>query len=369
MRVAIAHEWLVRYAGSERCVEEMLEVFPDARLLTTLVRREALPIAFQRAEPSLLQRIPGASARHEWLLPLMPAVWRAWMVRDVDVVISSSHACANAVRTEPGTPHLSYCHTPMRYAWDFESEASRLPGLLRPSARFAMSGFRRWDRNTAARVTKFVANSTAVASRIAAFYGRSASVVHPPVRTEFFTPGGERGDDFLYVGRLTGYKRPDLAVETFRGLPHRLLVVGEGSAKASLQRQAPPNVTFLGSVPDEELRSLYRSSRALVAPGVEDFGIAMAEAQSCGTPVIATRAGGAADIVSDKSTGWLVDTQTVEAFRAAVRSAAEQELDTDVIHSRAQGFSRQRFRDEISNEVEAVVSRGGTPRPHRAATA
>lgn len=341
----------MRYAGSEQCVEEMLEVFPRARLLTTVVRRGALPAPFARAEPSFLQRIPGASSKYEWLLPLMPLAWRSRIVRDVDAVISSSHACANAVRTDPGTPHLSYCHTPMRYAWDFESEAGRFPAPLRPVARAGMSWFRRWDRETAARVTRFVANSTAVAARIDRFYGRPAAVVHPPVKTDFFTPGGERGDTFLYVGRLVAYKRSDIAVDAFRGLPHQLIVVGEGAP----ERDPPSNVTFVGHVPDEELRRLYRSARALLAPGVEDFGISMAEAQACGTPVIAPAAGGALDIVSDGATGWLMKDATVDGLRRAVGVAARDELDHDEIHRWAQRFSSARFREGILREVEEMV--------------
>src|SRR5262245_9162026 len=159
-RIAIAHEWLVRYAGSERCVEQMLEAFPDAELLTTVVVPAALPAPLRRARPSFLQRVPGSRTHHEWFLPLMPLAWR---LRDpaqgADVVISSSHACAKAVRTEPGVPHLCYCHTPMRYAWDFDAERERFPRLTRPLARAGMSWFRRWDRETAAGVTSFVANS------------------------------------------------------------------------------------------------------------------------------------------------------------------------------------------------------------------
>jgi glycosyltransferase involved in cell wall biosynthesis len=351
VRVAIAHEWLVRYAGSEQCVAEMLRLFPDARLLTTLLRADALPHEFARAEPSFLQRVPGATSRHEWFLPLMPIAWQVHRVRDVDVVISSSHACANAVGVAPGIPHLSYCHTPMRYAWDFAAEAGRFPTALRPAARVLMGGFRRWDRKVAERVTRFVANSSAVASRIERFYGRRATVVHPPVRTEFFTPGGDRGDEFLYVGRLVGYKRADLAVEAVRDLPHRLLVVGGGADEARLRREAPPNVTFLGSVPDEELRRLYRSARAVLAPGVEDFGIAMAEAQACGTPVIAAGEGGAADIVVDGTTGWLVPGGDLQALRRAVMQAAVEELDPGVSHANAQRFSREHFREALHAEV------------------
>lgn len=358
LRVAIAHEWLVRYAGSERCVTEMLAVFPGATLLTTVVEPSALPTALRGARPSLLQRLPGATRHHEWLLPLMPLAWRLRpVVRDVDVVISSSHACAKAVRVEPGTPHLSYCYTPMRYAWHFDDERERVPRALRPLARGAMRWFRRWDRLTAERVTRFVAISTAVARRIEQSYGRSAEVVHPPVRTEFFTPGGERDDFFLYVGRLVSYKRPDLVVQAFAGLPaQRLLVVGEGPLGPRLAATATPNVSFVGTPDDERLRDLYRSARAIVYPAVEDFGIAMAEAQACGTPVIGLAAGGATDIVEPGRTGWLVSEQSVDDVRAAVRRAAVEELDAGEIARTAQRFSALRFRREIHEAVAACAA-------------
>ncbi len=360
-RVALAHEWLVSYAGSERCVAELLEAFPGATLLTTVFDAAALPPAFAHAQPSALQRLPGATRHHEWLLPLMPLAWRLRRpVRDVDVVVSSSHACAKAVRVEPGIPHLCYCHTPMRYAWDFEAERDRFPAPLRPAARLAMAWFRRWDRATARRVTRFVANSTAVARRIERAFGRSAQVIHPPVRTDFFTPGGEREDTFLYVGRLVGYKRPDLVVDAFAGLPeHRLLVVGDGPARAALQARAPANVSFLRSVDEAELRRLYRAARALVYPVEEDFGIAMAEAQACGTPVVGLAAGGAADIVEPGVTGWLLAEQSVDAVRAGVRRAAAAELDPAEIARRAQRFSSERFRREMRAAVAACVERRG----------
>ena len=245
-RVAIAHEWLVRYAGSERCVDELLVAFPGAEVLTTVVNPSAVPARLRGARPSALQHVPGATSHHEWLLPLMPLAWRMMAPPSgVDAVVSSSHACAKAVPVEDGTPHLCYCHTPMRYAWDFGAERERFPRGSRTAARGLMAWFRRWDRATAARVTRFVANSRAVASRIQRHYGRRAQVVPPPVRTDFFTPGGERGEGFLYVGRLTGYKRPDLVVDAFRGLPYRLTVVGKGAMAPALRARATPNVEFI----------------------------------------------------------------------------------------------------------------------------
>ncbi|MDQ3380894.1 MAG: glycosyltransferase [Actinomycetota bacterium] len=163
----------------------MLEAFPGAKLLTTIVDASAVPAPLRAAEPSLLQHVPGALRHHEWFLPLMPLAWRLRpIVRDVDLVISSSHACAKGVRVDRGIPHLCYCHTPMRYAWDFDAERERFPRAIRPFARAGMGWFRRWDRKTAERVTRFVANSTAVAQRIQQAFGRTADVIHPPVRTE-----------------------------------------------------------------------------------------------------------------------------------------------------------------------------------------
>lgn len=361
-RIAIAHDWLVTYAGSERVVQELLRAFPDPRLVTTLARPSALPAEFSGAEPSFLQRIPGARDHHEWMLPLMPLSWRVRRPLDgVEAVVSSSHACAKAVRVAPGTPHLSYCHTPMRYAWDFASEQTRFPSPVRPLARAMMVGFRHWDRSTAQRVTRFVANSAAVAQRIARHYGRLSEVIHPPVDTDFFTPGPQpAGDEFLYVGRLVSYKRADLTVEAFADLPYRLLVVGEGHLKAELMAKATPNVTFLGKVTNASLRDLYRRAAAMVFPADEDFGISMVEAQACGTPVISVARGGALDIVQPGYSGLLTEPDDVQELRRAIRRAAGANWDRATIRESAEEFSADRFRDRMRWAVEDMIH---DPRP------
>jgi glycosyltransferase involved in cell wall biosynthesis len=356
-RVAIVHEWLVKYAGSERCVREMRREFPESRLLTTLVASDGdHPAEFRGAEASCLQYLPGAPRAYQWLIPVMPLSWAVRRpVDDVDLVISSSHACAKGVRVAPGIPHLCYCHTPMRYAWDFDAERTRFPTAVRPAARASAAALRHWDRRSAHRVTRFLANSTAVAERIRRVYGREADVVHPPVDTEFFTPGGERSDDFLYVGRFVAYKRPDLVVEAFRGLEERLIMVGEGHMEQQLRAAAGPNVSFERDVSSERLRDLYRGARALVYPAEEDFGITMAEAQACGTPVIGLRAGGAIDIVRDGETGFLTDTASPETVRALIRRAASTQLDEDHITASAQRFSAEIFRSRIRAAVEQLL--------------
>jgi glycosyltransferase involved in cell wall biosynthesis len=359
-RIALAHEWLVRYAGSERVLEELTRAFTVERILTTVIEPDAVPEPLRAAEPSWLQQLPGSTGHHEWLLPLMPLAWRLREpVRDVDAVVSSSHACANAVRIASGIPHVSYCHTPMRYAWDFASEEARFPRPLRPPARAAMGLFRRWDRSWAQRVTRFVANSSAVAHRIRQAYGRDADVVFPPTRTEYFTPdaAAERRR-FLFVGRLVAYKRPDLVIEAFRGLEQELVVVGDGQLRRKLMSSAPPNVTFHQDVDDEGLRRLYRESIALVYPAEEDFGIVMAEAQACGTPVIGLGKGGAVDIVEEGVTGWLIHEQNVEQLRRAVGLAAETSLDPAEIAGWAQRFAAGRFREQMQRIVRETIESG-----------
>ncbi len=358
MQVALAHEWLVRYAGSERVVEALREIFPGAALYATILEPEQMPPALREARTSFIQHLPGSHDHHEWFVPLMPLAWRLTkMPAGVDLVVSSSHCCAKAVRPPRGVPHLCYCHTPIRYAWEFETEKQRFPPPLRPAARALMAWFRHWDRAVSSRVTHFVANSSSVKARIERFYGREAAIVHPPVRTDFFTPEGERGERFLYVGRLTGYKRPELVVEAFSELPFEIDVVGRGPMLEGLRRDATANVTFIPEyVPDERLRDLYRRARALVYPIEEDFGIVMAEAQACGTPVVGLARGGARDIVEEGSSGWLLERQDVDELREAVRRAAREDLDANAIRASAERFSLARFRTQMLDIAAAAVA-------------
>jgi glycosyltransferase involved in cell wall biosynthesis len=249
----------------------------------------------------------------------------------------------------------------MRYAWDFASEAQRFPAPIRPAARAFMPAVRRWDRGTAQRVTAFIANSSAVAARIECFYGRSAEVIHPPVETDYFTPTDRDRDreGFLYVGRLVGYKRADLAVECFRGLPHRLTVIGEGHLGPELRATAPPNVTFISAVSKSELREHYRRAQALVFPADEDFGITMAEAQACGTPVIGLRAGGALDLVRDPDAGFLADAPDPGELRQLIRRAAVTDFDHRAISAAAQRFSCERFGARIVVAAEVRLRLAG----------
>jgi glycosyltransferase involved in cell wall biosynthesis len=323
-----------------------------------MTRLGSFPEGFDHAEPSLLQRVPAAPTHHEWMLPLMPLSWRLRApVTGVEAVVSSSHACAKAVRVVAGTPHLCYCHTPMRYAWDFQTEKARFPHSVQGIAQVMMAAFRRWDRNSADNVTRFVANSSAVADRIALHYGRKAAVIHPPVDTEFFRPETtvEPREEFLYVGRLVSYKRADLAVDSFAGSRHRLAVVGEGHLKPELMARAGSNVRFLGKVDDHELRALYRRAKAMVFPADEDFGISMVEAQACGTPVISISRGGALDTIRPGVTGLLAAPDDIEDLRGAIGRAAGATWDSSAIRANAERFSTSIFRMRMREAIEEMI--------------
>ena len=348
MRVVIVHDWLTGLRGGEKVLELLLEIFPDATIATLLhvpgstsSRIESRPIV-----TSFIQKLPLVERQYRWYLPLFPRAIESLDLSGFDLVISSSHCAAKGAIAGRGAPHISYCHTPMRYVWDrFEDYfgrgwKSRL--LYAPWAR----RLRRWDRSSASRVDSFVANSRYVASRIRDYYGREVdAVIPPPVDTDFYTPGSEVGGDpyYLVVSALVPYKRIDSAVEAFRGRPERLLVVGAGPSRETLEAFAPSNVRFLGFLPDEELRRLYRGARGAILPGVEDFGIVPLEAMACGTPVVAYGEGGALDTVKDGETGVLFLEPTPASLSHAIDRVSALSFNKESLRNWAVGFSRERF--------------------------
>jgi glycosyltransferase involved in cell wall biosynthesis len=303
LRVALVHDWLTGMRGGEKCLDVLCQAFPDAALHTLLYRPRALSAAIERRtiRTSPLQRVPGVFRHYRKLLPLMPWAARAWDVGAVDVVVSLSHCVAKAVRVPPGVPHVCYCFTPMRYAW--QGREAYLESWRGRPARRALAGamldrLRAWDRATAAGVTHFVAISHTVRTRIAECYGRESHVVPPPVDTDFYTPAAApRGGAYLCVSALVPYKRIDHAVIACTRSGRPLTVIGEGPERPRLEKLAGPNVRFLGWQPDAVLRDHYRRCRALLFPGEEDFGIVPVEALACGAPVIALGRGGVAENV------------------------------------------------------------------------
>jgi glycosyltransferase involved in cell wall biosynthesis len=362
-RVAVVHDWLTIPGGSEQVVLQLLEMFPQAELFTSVYDPAPWPaqITERPVHASHLNRIPGAVRHYPKLLPLMNGAFRSFDLSGFDLVLSSSHACAKNVCSPADALHVCYCHTPMRYAWEegfLEGEpVGRLTRLALPPL---LSRLRRQDLAGAAGPDVFVANSRHVAERIARYYGRSAEVVHPPIDVDHFL-GLERDpqDFYLVFGRVVPYKRVDLAVAACARLGRQLKVAGDGRAIDSVRAEAGAGVELLGKVSAAERDRLLSGARALLFPGEEDFGIVPVETQAAGTPVIAYGIGGAAESVLDGSTGVLFGEQSVAALAAAIERFETLALTPERARENARRFGEERFRAELA----AVIARAADARP------
>lgn len=362
MRVAIIHDWLVRYAGAERVLTEILRLFPNADVFSVvdfMSDEERQLLGGRRSSPSFVQRLPLAKKHYRQYALLMPLAVEQFDLSPYDIVISSSHAVAKGVLVHPHQLHVSYVHTPMRYAWDLQNVYLEQAGLARGArglfARILMHYLRLWDLRTANGVDVFVANSMFVARRIAKVYRRSAVVIHPPVDVDAFPLGHRKEEFYLTVSRLVPYKRVDLIVEAFaRMSDRRLIVIGDGPEMARVRAKAASNVTILGHQPSEVVRDCMQHARAFVFAAEEDFGIAPVEAQACGTPVIAFGRGGATETIISGRTGILFPEQTTESLSDGVREfeAVAPSFDRFLLRRNAERFSPVRFRREFATLVE-----------------
>jgi glycosyltransferase involved in cell wall biosynthesis len=355
MRVAIVHYWWLANRGGEAVVTALAQMFPDADLFVHVcdeaLVRETLGAGFRgRIVRTFISRLPGARRHYQKYLPLMPLASEQLDLSDYDLVLSSESGPAKGVITRPDALHICYCHSPMRYVWDlyhdYRNNAGPLVRLLFPLVAHYL---RLWDQASADRVDQFVANSAFVAARIRKLYRRDAVVVHPPVDVQAFDPHAPRGDHYLVLGQLVRYKRADLAVQAFNELGLPLTVIGEGEQMRALQAMARPNVRLLGRQPFEVIRAQLQSCRALVFPGVEDFGIVPVEAMAAGAPVIAYARGGARETVRDGVTGVWFHEQNVPALKAAVARIESGALRFDAarLHQHAGAFDRARFVREM----------------------
>ncbi len=355
MKVAIVHDFFCNLGGSDQVAAALHQLYPDAPVYTLLVsdrNRQGALLDGMNIKTSFVQRLPLARRRHEIYLPLFPLAIESFDLTGFDLVLSSSHACAKGIVPVPEALHICYCHTPARYAWDLSYlYARRVPWLLRGYIALVMHRFRVWDVSTASRVDHFVANSRFVAQRIERYYRRPSTIIHPPVDTAYFTPGGESGDYYLVVSRLTAYKQIDLAVEAFNRLGKPLWIVGDGPERRRLQAMSGSSIRFLGALPREGVRDAMRGCQALIFPGKEDFGITPVEVQATGRPVIAYGGGGVLESVIDGVTGVLFGEQTAEALCEAVGRAAHLSFDQDVIRNHAAQFDREVFCRKITDLV------------------
>lgn len=375
MRVALVHDWLISNRGGEKVLEAICELFPDAEIFTLIHQPGTVSptIERHRIHTSFLQDIPGIHRRHRHFLPLFPTAIERFVLDGFDLVISSSHCVAKGIRVPAGARHVSYVHAPMRYMWDLFDDyfgAGRAPLSVRTAARLVRPGLQYWDRLSAVGVDRFVANSHHIARKIARLYGRWATVVHPPVELERFSrqplTGAGAGGYFLWLGALAPYKRVDLAIEAFRRTGRTLWIAGGGQEADRLARYLPPNIRWLGHVPDEDIPALYRNARALIFPGEEDFGITPLEAQASGRPVIALGRGGALETIT-RRTGILFEDQTVEALMRAVEGfdAFEAGFVPAEARAHAERFSREVFHRRFQAEVDEVLAHRGASAPHR----
>ena len=375
LRVALVHDWLTGMRGGEKCLEVLCQAFPDATLHTLIHRKGALSptIEAMKIKTSHLQRIPGVLQHYRKLLPLMPLAARSWKIKDADIVISLSHCVAKAVRPPRGVPHVCYCFTPMRYAWqgrDAYLDDWRDRPLKRAAAGIILNQMRRWDLKTSSRVSHFISISETIKRRITDFYGRDSRVIYPPVDTAYYTPDdGPRNNAYLCVSALVPYKRLEQAIAACTQSGRELIIIGKGTEERRLQSLAGPTVKFLGWQPDDVIREHYRRCRALIFPGNEDFGIVPIEALACGMPVIALGQGGVAETIDDQ-VGRTYPEQTTECLLGALNAweAAGCPYDIEVARQRAESLSLPIYRERLLGMLNEVLYGPSTgtvpPAPH-----
>lgn len=360
-RVAVVHDWLAGMRGGEAVLEGILEILPEAELFTLFHFPGSVSesIERRRIHTSSLQKTAVRASDYRRLLPLFPRAVREWDFRGFDLIVSSSHCVAKSVNAR-GIPHLSYCHTPMRYIWDrFDDYFPRSSPLKRAAAMSIAPWLRRWDVATAKEVTQFVANSEFVRQRIARHYGRESKVIHPFVGDDFlrapFSP--ERDDYHVVLSALVPYKRVDLAIEAAVATGRKLLVLGGGPMLGALRARQAPNVELAGSVSRDKIRVALGRARSLILPGVEDFGITPVEAMALGTPVVAIGEGGVTDSVIDGVTGIFYSRNDVDALGAAILAVESRDWDRALLRERASRFSRQRFQQSLPGALQSMVER------------
>lgn len=359
--VCLIHDWLITMRGGEKVLEALANMFPEAPIYTLFFNRKKISPFLQRRKiyTSFLQFVPGITKIYRWLLPLFPVAVYFLNVKKFDLVISSSHCVAKAVRVKEGARHVCYCHTPMRYLWGFEDEyLGRFPKWFQKIIQFYFEWLKKWDVSVSHKVGIFISNSRNTANKIRQFYERPSHVIHPPVDL----PSGDiqatcNGNYFLIVSALVPYKKIEIAIETFNQLKVPLKIVGDGPLRSCLKKMAVfPGIEFEGWLNPSELWNRYAGCRALIFPGEEDFGIVPVEAQSFGKPVIAYGKGGALETIlpyntsqnAGKSTGLFFFEPTCKSLAQALNEFERIKFDENFIRQHAQKFERKRFCEKIN---------------------
>jgi len=350
-KVAVVAEWLTWRGGGESVLDEIMEMFPDAQLFTTVYNAQNLP-EYEKygVKTSFLQKIPLVNKKHQLLPPLLLKAIESLDLEGFDLIISLSSAIGKGIKKPKKSFHVCYCHTPMRYVWQSDID-DRLVKI--PFGKYFLNYLKKWDLATNSSVDLFIANSKNTADRIKKFYKRESIVINPPVKLEKPIKC-EKKDFYLYLGRLIPYKKVDLAIEAFNATGKTLLIAGDGPELNKLKKTAKTNIKFLGRISSKKKYQLIRESKALIFPGEEDFGIVPVEAISQGTPVIAFDRGGAKEILKDRVTGILFDKQTKESIIEALESLEKIDLQPNTMIKEAQKFSAQNFQKRFKEIIKNI---------------
>lgn len=362
MKIALVHDYLVQYGGAERVLECFCELFPYAPIYTLVYDKDSMHGVFKEKDirTSYLQKIPFASKQHRLFPPLMPSAIEEFDFSKYDVVLSDSASYAKGIITGPETLHICYMHTPMRYAWDDCQKYTAdfgFPSYIKKIVPFMMNYIRLWDRLSADRVDKFIANSNFVAKRIKKYYGKESEVINPPVSVNNFSVSNNQKDYFLMVGRLITYKRHDIAIRAFNELGLPLKIIGRGPEMKKLKKMAKSNIEFLGRVPDKKMNKFYSECRGFIFPQEEDFGIVAIEAFASGRPVIAFRGGDIPEHMEEGKTGLFFDKQTPEEIIKAIKNFKDENFDKNYIRSKSLKFDKEVFKGKIKECVEKELQR------------
>lgn len=362
MKICLVHDWLTSYGGAELVLKTMLEIWPDAPIFTLVYDPEGPCreiIQSTQVRGSFINKFRRARRNHRSFLPVMPLAIEQFDLSEYDVVISSSHAVAKGVITGPNQLHISYVHTPIRYAWDLQSQYLADAGLTRGLkgwlARALLHYIRIWDIRSVPGVEHYLANSEFVARRIWKYYKREATVIHPPVEIGRFSAKAEKKDFYLTVSRLVPYKKVDLIVKAFCQMPDKeLVVIGDGPEMKNLVKIATPNIKLLGFQDNKTIEDRMADAKAFIFAAEEDFGIVPVEAQACGTPVIAYGKGGVLETVIEDETGYFFAEQSPESIVAAVRAfEARPQLNSEKIRQNAERFEKERFKTVLKTFVDS----------------
>jgi glycosyltransferase involved in cell wall biosynthesis len=364
-RVALVHDFLLDLRGAERVFAAICDAWPEADVFTAVYDEKGTEGRFADRDPqaSFLQKVRPTARTFRPLLPLYPHAVESLDLRGYDIVVSSSSAWAHGVLVDPGTVHVCYCHNPFRYAWS-EREATLAARNLvtRPALRVLLSRWRQWDTLAAQRVDRYVANSSITAARIRRYFGRTSTVLHPPVELSRFSPGPV-GDHYLTLAELMPHKRIDVAIRAFNALRRPLVVVGDGPEYRRLKRLAGPTVRLTGRLADDEVADLLRTSKALVVTATEEFGIAAVEALASGRPVIGLRSGGVLETVDEGVTGaFYENADDPRALAEAVAGFDVSAVDAATCVTSARRFSVDRFQERLRSIVVETAANDGTPR-------